>query len=933
MRYYILLYVLLTSLSGFGATTLGGDATTGDTFNFAAHKLQRYKRLFFVVANEALANNRYSVALVGSKNTSFLSLVNEKTTVNNVSSQSNPLYGAKISDMYLTGTVPVLVKDGAKVVTTLEGIVYANSQVNVANTSLLQSVTLNGSNSSEINSILKVAGGGGVILAAVTGSGTFGDAGSGIALINSATASEEIEKDGEKKTVTNKVLDVVNAATGVSGGNVALALTGATGAIKVGNDATINSNVVDMYYSSDLGRYYIALDLTSGGDSTDKVRAVAVGRISNSSKEPVLNLDEIVVDGAISGEDQIVAAEGASKTVAISKVRTITTTTHLNYLIVAGGNGTSGNTVYALPLVNRSKFKGFNLHSDTTHGTLAQASQTPTDEYTSAEGAFVTRYFLTPASSSSDLLTDSDDAAMVGAGALPIGASDSIDDIFVGRDAVFASVSDDSGSNEAGLWHSQAIFDNEGKVAKWTSWQKVAGTTGKVFGAGLDPETSNYVYITENGAGEAKIVKRTKWSDGAGDSLLGGTNTDGSNGLLGLVYTDLPQSEGGVQGYSFFKSTGLTSNFNILCATGLNKVLLGKTRSSSGSITGDFLTNSAVSIDGSMPTATSSTNYASISGGNLKDIGPITASAIADNGSGYWLVVGGANGAAILADGSGDGWTSTISDFSGISGSFKKIANFPFVRKIISDSNYLYILSEKGLYRTALTSSAVLNNSLTFTTLAEVSDNNSPSGAAFFDVLISGDLCLLATSLGLYRTGNSQSISSASNAGDVSWTQVTVPDGLNSIFKLVPISSSLEESGFASKGQVYVLSAYVGYHLAKLNRLYVNLSGSVGDSTVTVVPDRFYNTGTSYLVNFGEFRSSFFTTGASFISTRSADVAGDMAITLLSSEFRSGNKFLDASSKDVTIDLSGFYQVGNLSIVPYLGSTIVNGDFGFRVNE
>lgn len=925
MRILTFTFLFLANISCFGAITLTGNSTDNNDFTFLIHKGQMSENLFFVAANEAVSGNKYAAAVAGGGNKKFIPLAPEKIKLNNKESQANPLYGAKVSDMYVSGTTPVLVVDGSKKVLQIENANFA------PDISILQSDDINDSNSAVANSIIKVGSGGGAILAAVTGSGTFGDSGSGIALTIVRSTEEKTKVNGKERSVLTRSLVVLDASTGKPT-NKALPFTGATDALKSGNDATINSNVIDIHYSSVLNRFYIALDLTSGVAATDKIRAVAIGRLSSNDSGPILNIDAIVSADAISGTNQIVAAEGAATTVAISKVKTMSTTTHLDYLVVAGGNGTSGNTVYALPLVNRSRVTNVKLRSDSTHGSLAKASQTPTDYYDTPTGAFITRSYLTPATSSSDLLTTSSDAAKVGAGTLPIEADDLIADMFIVKDSVYVSISDDSGTNEVGLWCSQAIFDSEGKVANWTAWQKVAGTTGKVFSGGLDMNSGNFVYVTDNSSGEQKVVKRTIWSDGSGDGLLGGTTSNGSDGLLSLVYSALPQSEGGAQGYSFFKSTGLTSSFNILCTTGLNKVLLAKTRNSGGSVVGDFSTNSASSTDGSMPTATSNANFVSIAGGNLRDLGAITTSAIVTNGSGYWLVVGGAYGLAILADSSGNGWTSSISSFAGMSGSFKKIGSFSFVRKIISNSNYLYILTSNGLYRTALTSSGVLNNNLSFTTLAQIDDANSPAGSAFFDVLISLDFCLLASSLGLYRTGDGQSISSATSAAAVNWTQVNVPDGLQSIVKLIPVSSTLEEPCFSRKGQVYVLSSYIGYQLSKLNRFYINLGDSVDANTILPVPDRFFNTN-SYLVNFGDFRSSFFTNGSLFISSRSKDVAGDLSLDILTSGFKSGFKFLDASAKNIDAGLAEFYQVGNLSIVPYLGSMIFNGDFGFRVNE
>ena len=196
-----------------------------------------------------------------------------------------------------------------------------------------------------------------------------------------------------------------------------------------------------------------------------------------------------------------------------------------------------------------------------------------------------------------------------------------------------------------------------------------------------------------------------------------------------------------------------------------------------------------------MPATISTTRFVSLSGSALASLGPITCSEIITNGTDHWIVVGGVNGIAVLADSAGAGWSGAIDDFTGLSTdlAFKNIGNFSFVRKIISDSDYLYILTEEKLYRMQITSGGISANNISTTVVAQVESKNTP-GVAFYDALISGDFCLLGTTFGLYRIANGGSVQTGGTSQE--WSRVTVPDGLDPVIKLIPVTSTLEESDF-----------------------------------------------------------------------------------------------------------------------------------------
>ena len=567
----IYLICFLQFFNCFSANVIVGNSSqTNESFNFLIHKGALSGAYFFVAANEAVAGNEWALSAAGVGASEFFKLAPSKVSLNNKSAQDNPLTGKKIGVASYFESVPILVPDGEKKVCVVNNVLAAPY------IDILQTKTLNDSNSAEIESILALAGREKYIAALVKGNGatTFGDAGSGVALIEVTGSEVEKKIDGEKRKITQQNLDVLNAVTGESEGNKALPLTGATDAVKSGGDATITADIVDIHWCGKLLRYYITLSVKSGSSATDKVKAVVIGRFGHENDKIVLKLDSIVAASAISGTNQIVAADGANEEVQISKVRTIETSTRLDYLIVAGGNGTtSGNKVFALPLVNKAKVTNVNLSTNTDQGTLADVTSTPTDYY--QDGSFYYRAFTEVATSSADLFIDSSAGALVGGGPLPLDSTKKISDLFVQKDAVFAVVDQESSTEDAGIWQSQAIFDEKGRIANWTAWEKVVGTTTKVFSGGLNSTTGIYYYVTENNSSEVKTVKKTSWSAGYRDGLLGGTTGDSSVGLVELAYDQLSQKKGGIQGLKIFRAsstTGLGNNFNLAIATGDKKI-------------------------------------------------------------------------------------------------------------------------------------------------------------------------------------------------------------------------------------------------------------------------------------------------------------------------------------------------------------------------
>lgn len=297
------------------------------------------------------------------------------------------------------------------------------------------------------------------IYAAVSPSGTvWGDTDSGIALIGLGVSGSTI------------TLDIKDATTGNTGNKAApldkssTVLRGDSG----GADVVFTSTSTAMYWDDDLERLFIGVGIESNSTSaTDIAKAVTVGRLDSG----VLNFQAIAPDAAITGgtTDEIVVAEGLSISLTPSQLRVMHASTGPDYLIVdCSATGTCAdcsftttcNRVFALPLVNDTSDS-----SAVTNGTIADKSSALDT---------TTMKFTDPAAAPGELPVNNpvtDPEAVVGAGDLPIEPGEGISDMVVVGDAVYVSISlTPDTTTDSGIWMSQAMFDDTGKIIRWTPW-------------------------------------------------------------------------------------------------------------------------------------------------------------------------------------------------------------------------------------------------------------------------------------------------------------------------------------------------------------------------------------------------------------------------------------------------------------------------------
>ena len=769
--------------------------------------------------------------------------------------------------------------------------------------------------------------------------GSFGADGTGIAICMPGTFATTLGNLTAFYVVDGPTLRVAQ-----SGGNKAVPFNSASDFIRITSDVVSFENNPCIVYHPGVKRWFIALQLTGSAGATDGVRALFVGRVLQAQEETKNDKGEVIIakgqaigfeldpvapadvfDGAL---DKIVGAVGSSVSVSINEIQPMTTSTSLAYLIVQGDVSTPAatkRTVYALPLVGSNNDLAL-------IGSIANKESDPVGLYSG--NLFAGNVFAAAATTASQMPLATDQATQVGGGEIPYG---DITNMFVEGDAVFVSVQNGAGDQLPGLFHSQPIFDQNGKVSCWTIWRRVAGSKDKVFGAGLDAYATNFYTLVADGSDEVTIVKRTEW---------------GTNGAQGEIARQsefiFPANQGGVQGVFDFiltsTNTGATTpgldDISLLVTTGNNGVMLAQTsRDDAGVITptssfGTVINFQSGTIDQAMPSG--NTKLITIQGGALGDIGPISAAEIARDGtagSNGYLFVGGTQGIAVLSNADGTGWdaTSGLTDgFGGLTAgmTFKKI-NYPYqyVRKLINDGQYLYVLTNNTFDRIDLTATNVGLGVIQPITLAR----NDQLGlvterGTFLDALVSDKLALLATSKGLLK--NSVDIQSAVNSDNVNWQLQPLPEGDGAARQIFAVSGNGRSQDVATGdgGYVYVLSAFRGNNQAYAFRY------AVTGTSVEKIPDLFVRDIPSYFVGFGEFRNQFATDGVLYFSSRNKTEFEDAVVTTLNSTvgIRGGRAFPTSIKTATTL---GGTIVSGIVRNSATGSWLVVGDNGVRINE
>ncbi len=522
--------------------------------------------------------------------------------------------------------------------------------------------------------------------------------------------------------------------------------------------------------------------------------------------------------------DTAISAKSGNQ-IRITAAKYMLTSTSLPYMIVARDSGTGPQTIYALPLASKG------VHA----GMIADFSSVKT-KFGSLNPIFSERYFTNVLSDPSQIAIENNPLAnqlqVGGSSTLPINGAD-IQKIYTVGDSVYAVIAQEYDTNNApGTYQSQAIFAPEGYIIGWTPWTRVLGSEQQM----------NYSFVDSKYLTGSYVAARTSSSNPEFKSMYQTVFTATSN--LSAFLTAAQGGVGGIQGlFNFNQYTpGFNNSLSMLISTAFNKVALGQTGYSDSGV---FKIMQNPEVIG-------------FSTEKINNQGPLIAAEIAhDAQNNHYVFAGGANGISILTDNTtGVSWNgnlSSVNDLSSDQITWKKLGDFSFVKKLIWDTNYIYILTSNNLYRIKLDPNKFTLNPTEQLNVELVLKGTVVGATTYFlDAIIDNGYCLLGTTSGLYRFSNNNLL------------KITIPGGLPAVSQILAIAPNNNAShSFKDLSNIVILNGTFGTQQSKIYRF------AVQDELIKMLPDTLVATASnlsqgipSAFVTFDNFISSYFTDGS-----------------------------------------------------------------------
>ncbi len=558
--------------------------------------------------------------------------------------------------------------------------------------------------------------------------------------------------------------------------------------------------------------------------------AIAQIFISNANKTFSMIFGPIIPENILASAtsfDTVISA-ASNNTIRITQATGMLTSTNLSYMIVArdSGSGTGPQEIYAVPLMTTGDYTGM----------IADYSSVTTT-FGSLKPIFINRYFTNVLTDATQISITNpavqDQICVGGINNLPINTGN-IQELYTVGDSVYIVIANNYATDNApGTYRSQAIFAEDGHIISWTPWTRVLGSDKQMA----------YSYINYSHLTALYLAAITPSNTPAFKSIYQTTFTNTSN-----LSTFLNKAPGysGIQGLFDFnqKTPGFNNEFSMMIATAFKKVTFAQTgTNNSGNCSVLPITNNDVLAfeDDAIAEQTS-----------------IIAAEIAhDASNNHYIFAAGASGVCVYTDDTtGISWNGTLTSITGLNSgqNWKKVGNFKFVKKLIWDTNYIYILTSNTIYRIALDPNKFKQEPTTDLDIEIFFEATDISNTTYFlDLIIDNDYCLLGTTQGLYQiSGNIQ--------------KINLPGGLPAVSQLSVISPSENldpQRSFKTLSNLYVLNNTFGTQQAKIYRFVIqNGALSLFPDTVVGVPGDLTKGKPSPFIIFDNYISSYFTDGS-----------------------------------------------------------------------
>lgn len=810
---------------------------------------------------------------------SYHGIVADKVMVNYKEESDNPLYDKQVALLTAQplGSHPIVVT-----ATEPKNLYMVQHYQSAKTHNILSLENIKDSANKDSNGILALTAAPALfIFAAVLGneSTQFGDAGSGVSVVwiketeneNKVRVSELVQLDTlkedpkpqteqEKKENSEKKEEPAPIENKTPR---AVSLDRTSSALKINHDLAHIENAIDMVWEPKLDALYVALQLRNANASDAGACAIAVIRRVGTEKFMAVPLapSSVFTSGQ---QNEIIGSLAPNAYTSIHKICVMHNSAELPYLIILGGNGTPAETrrtVHALPLYAKFSDRG------TSHfGQLAKKDSSALTFYpTQGNPSHYLRYFEAPAQTPADILTSHDPAALIGGGPLKEG---NIDTIIVHRDLACATVSSADVGYEPGIFFSRALLDESGIITNWTQWQRMDGITDSVFGATLNEADDSIMFFADNTIEQKLEIKQTAWVN---------DSEQRPSALEKIINEQFPL---GITNMTDFPADLNAGHGPIFAILGKDKLALIKT----GHIKNGVVIAAANQNFETMPTqylngciddvASPEASIIIFAGEALKQIAPLTSIEFVRNATQEWIMVGGAKGLALLCDKNGNGFllkekSDNLFASLRVGMQFKKISPHRFVRKIISDRDRAYILTDRTLERIDLSDEIFASDEIAPTTL--VSTKSLIERGAFFDMIISEKLALIGTSDGLFRIGNNRDIATVQSADDAEWRRIFLPETLGAITQLEAHSTSgkMQDVSRSTGGMLYALDSCHGKNKSRIHRIAIKSTEGdtpVDNKTVISAVDAYTGRNNMSHVTLSTFRKKIVTDGALLLS-------------------------------------------------------------------
>ncbi len=789
----------------------------------------------FVALSEATGgeDGQYAVSMVNVSQDFYQGVTPAKMRIGSVYDQDNPLFGKKISKLALVEHAPVVVSDDQP------NSVYAIRNPGTSGTFLIASPVFKLDNGLDCSRIENIVGfpAQGAFFAVLRGAQPFGADDSTITVAT-------VGLDEAKKTIVIKQSDTALVHK-------------ASEALKINEDLQDIEPAVAQGVSEHFQTCYTGLRVISADEVDAGARAVFLG------------LDiPIAPDDAIEA-DSIIGTNERDTAVRIYHVATMWTTTGFDYLVVVGGKepnpGDKKASVSALPLVGYGEGFGRLAKWDSKIETLVNVYN---------KKQVVGRAFSEAALAAGDIPAANDDSVVVGGNAVLPG---DVLQLLVAKDTVFVAVADDD-EVHGGMFSSTALFDKDGRIRGWTNWAPAGGIGTKAVAGFLDQANAVWYSMRGETWDDVVTVERTQWQESNWGAKLDEFFGQDEHGVQCVV--DFPRT------HSAFSQDD-DNRTSLICLTGNGKVALAQSGFTDPN-DDCFRVLGAIGTVEKNSTARVADAYL-WDGQVLADIGAIITADIVSYGGNSWLVVGGSHGAAVLCRPDGTGWVTGAlgSNFDELPQDlmWKKFYSGRAVRKICANGDTFFLLTEESLHRFTPTPGLFLGGGLGPLLADSTSFRPQYPTVRFSDLFVSNELALLATDVGLWRSGNGKDVRDASSL-TVGWQLVELPESMYSVTRLYPISPtgiSQDILGDERGGNVLALSSSVGRNGSSVYRLALQpvLGGDeVSNETVALLPDCFTviwsrneiteEPKRTYFVSRGDYRNYVATDGALWLFSRNA---------------------------------------------------------------